>query len=108
MLNRDSPEVTILKTYCSQVQNSPRMLEDQPHRREGVHIFCEDWEIIELLKCLFNGVDVYMKEDPPKRLKKNPLWSREDIIQKSRKLAEELKTPEAIVEHFKRLRGNNA
>jgi hypothetical protein len=105
MFNTDSEDVLKLKGYCGDVLNNLRPFEEQPHQREGIFLFCEDWEIVELLKRMFNGHDTYMKESPPRRLKFNPLWSQEAIDVKGQQLIDELKTADAIIEHFKKMRG---
>ena len=42
-------------------------------------MWCEDWEMIEILKYLFLGEETYFKELPPRRLRNNPLWSKEAV-----------------------------
>jgi hypothetical protein len=68
-----------LRIFCQEITYKPRMLDAQPCERSGAHIWCEDWKIIEILKFLFLGEDCYMRELPPRRLRNNPLWSKEAI-----------------------------
>ena len=42
--------------------------------------------MIEILKYLFLGEDTYFKELPPRRLRNNPLWSKEAVKEKADKL----------------------
>lgn len=97
-------ECLSLRIYCQSIVNSPRRLEDQIHTRSGGFLWCEDWEIIEILKCLFNGVPTYEVEPPPNRLKNNPLWNKKAIVSVAKVLVKELKTVENIIELFKATR----
>lgn len=82
-------EEIMLRNYVQEIINRPRSMEEQHHTRQGVHLWCDDWEIIEILKYLFNGHNGYMGDPPPNRLKNNPLWSKEGIAEKANKLIEE-------------------
>ena len=75
-----------LKRFVQRVTERPAPIEVQPNRREGVFLWCEDWELIELGKCLFMGNDVYLNDPPPRRLRYNPLWSQADIVAKAEAL----------------------
>lgn len=78
-------EILELKTYNQEITYRPRRLENQESIREDGYVFCDDWEIIEILKCLFGGEDTYRADPLPNRLKKNPLFKgKEDIIKKTR------------------------
>lgn len=84
MFTRD--DEIALRNYCQVVIMKPRRMEDQPHVRQGIHLWCDDWEIIEILKYFFNGREGYFGDPPPNRLKKNPLWSKEDIASKAEQM----------------------
>lgn len=94
----------ILKNYCQEIINKPRAMEDQPHERVGAFLWCEDWEIIEILKCFFLGKETYMNELPPRRLRENTLWAKADIAEKVDELYEVFKTPEKIVKALRERR----
>ena len=97
-----------LKNYCQEVISKPRPIDDQPHERSGIHIWCEDWKIIEILKYLFIGPETYVAEAPPKRLKNNPLWSKDDIIHEAETIKSNCETTEKIIEHLRYMRSENA
>ena len=97
----EKPELLEIMEFCQKVIEKPRMMEDQPHKREGVYLWCEDWKIIEICKYIINGREMYYNDPPPHRLKNNPLWSKDDIAQKSEKIIEEFKTITKITEHLK-------
>ena len=90
-------DILKLKKFCNEVTTNPRAIGDQPHTREHGRLWCDDWEIIEVLKYLFNGRELYIGDPPPNRLKNNPLWSKEDIMQKAENLARENKTADGII-----------
>jgi len=96
-----------LKTYCQSITIKPRRFDQQSFKREGVFLWCDDWEIIEILKYLFHGKEVYYGDPPPNRLKNNPLWSKEDIEKKAESLIAEFKTSDAIIENLKQRRDLN-
>lgn len=95
-------EVLIYKNYCQKIIENPRPIDAQPHIRDGGYLFCDDWWIIEVLKYFFNGPEMYMADPPPKRLRNNPLWSKEAIV----KEAENLRPvgAQGIVEYFTKRR----
>ena len=97
-------ENLILQNFCQRVLARPRMLEQQLHTMKDGKLWCEDWEIIEILKYLFNGKEMYYLDPPPNRLKNNLLWSKEDIEQKALKLVEEYKTAQKIVDVLEKRR----
>lgn len=92
------------KIYCQEIINKPRAIDDQPHVRMGGFIWCEDWKIIEILKYYFIGTDTYLVEAPPKRLKRNPLWKKDEIVLEASDLRIKLETAEKIIEHFREVR----
>lgn len=49
-------------------------------------MWCEDWEMIEILKYLFLGEETYFAEAPPRRLRNNPLWSKDAVKAKAQEL----------------------
>lgn len=94
-------ESLILQNYLQKLLEKPRRIQDQPHTREGIFVWCQDWEIIEILKYLINGAEAYAGDPPPNRLKFNPLWSKEAMVMSGEAMLELYKTPEAIVEALK-------
>ena len=68
-----------LRRFCQEITYKPRALDSQPCERVGIYIWCEDWETIEIVKYLFLGEAAYFAEAPPRRLRSNPLWSKENI-----------------------------
>ena len=77
------------RLYIQEVINRPRAMDQQPATVSNGSIWCEDWEIIEIIKYLFNGREIYYLDPPPNRLKNNPLWSRQDIECKAEALKKE-------------------
>jgi len=75
-----------LKRFVQQITEQPWPLDQQPCRAEGVFRWCTDWELIELGKCLFLGEATYLADPPPRRLRFNPLWSQDAIVQEARRL----------------------
>lgn len=89
-----------LREFCQKITNAPRPFEQQPSQKIDGYAYCEDWEIIEIVKCLFNG-DSYWGDPVPNRLKNNPLWEgREKMMERAIKLVENLKTVDAIIAHL--------
>lgn len=82
-------EMLSLRRFCQEITYRPRSLDSQPCQREGKSIWCEDWEMIEVLKYLFLGAQTYFAELPPRRLRNNPLWSKESIQAKAEKMYED-------------------
>ncbi len=96
------------RIFCQSIIVSPRPIDAQYHKREGIFIWCEDWEIIELCKYLFHGRELYYGDPPPNRLKFNPLWSKDDIAEKAEKLIAEFKDADSIIEHLRKRRTNGS
>lgn len=97
-----------LKIFCQEITGRPRRMEDQPSERSGAFLWCEDWEMIEILKYLFLGHETYMSEAPPRRLRVNPLWAKEQIAAKAEELVTVLGSADKIIEHLKEKRLGNA
>lgn len=100
----DAKDILAFKTFCQEIINRPRPIEDQPFQREGVFLWCEDWEIIEICKYLFNGREAYYGDPPPNRLKFNPLWSKDKIAEITEALIVDLKTSEVIIDYLRKRR----
>lgn len=97
-------EILKLKIFCQTITRSPRSLDQQPNTRQNGKSFCDDWEIIEIIKFLFNG-ELYWGDPLPNRLKNNPLFlGKQDIANKANKLIQELNSVDAIIEHLKQRR----
>ena len=101
-------EILQLKRYLQTIIDKPRRMDEQPHRREGVFLFCEDWEIIEILKYLFNGAPTYDADPPPNRLKHNPLWSKAAIAAQAEQLLATYGSAELIIDALRRRRDGAA
>jgi hypothetical protein len=89
-----------LRQFVQQVTNRPRPLTAQPVQREGVFVWCDDWEIIELCKVLFHGKDAYLGDPPPNRLKLNPFYQPQRLIEQAEALWAEHGSAEALVKAF--------
>ena len=100
----NAEEILALKIYCQHITMNPRPMGVQVFKRDGNHIWCDDWEIIEILKYLFNGSHMYNEDPPPNRLKNNPLWSKEEIVSKAEALITELQTSNNIINYLKQRR----
>jgi len=76
-----SPEqIRALKIFNQSITMRPIPIDQQEVIRNGKDIWCADWWTIEVLKCLFNGEEMYRADPPPNRLKHNKLWSMEQIV----------------------------
>lgn len=106
MFNPD--EILQLKRFLQSIIEKPMPMDTQHPVRDGVFLWCDEWEMIEILKYLFNGREMYILDPPPNRLKNNPLWSKEDIMQKAEALIAEHFSAAAIIETLKRKREQNA
>lgn len=83
-------------------------MEAQAHNKEGNYLWCEDWEIIEVLKFMFLGKTSYMNDTPPRRLKNNPLWSKSDIEKKAEYYMEVYRNADLIIEALRNQRLDSA
>jgi len=92
------------KLFCQQIITKPRVIDEQPHKREGIYLWCEDWRMIELCKYFFNGRDMYYEDPPPNRLKNNPLWSKDEIATQAEKLFADFGSVDKIIEYLKQER----
>jgi hypothetical protein len=43
-------------------------------------VWCYEWKAIELIKCLFDGPEIYTKDRSPNRLKNNAFFTKEALI----------------------------
>ena len=93
-----------LRQFCQEIINKPRPINKQKYQRDGNWVWCEDWEMIEIMKYLFLGESVYMHESPPRRLKENPLWSKKKIKEKVEVLMHRFITTEKLIEHLRNKR----
>lgn len=100
-------EIIKLKRFCQEIIDKPRMMDAQPSERRGAYIWCEDWEIIEILKYLFNGPAMYADDPPPNRLKNNPLWSKDQIKSMAESYLENYQTADSIITALRSLRNGS-
>lgn len=94
-------DILKFKNYNQSIIDSPRAWDQQPSKRENGSLWCDDWEIIEILKYFFNGHDGYMGDPPPNRLKNNPLFSKEAIVNEAAKIKGTFETADLIIQYFK-------
>lgn len=104
----NAEDILKFKRYCQEICFKPLPLSAQACQRQGTYLWCLDWEMIELLKCLFNGSGAYLGDPPPRRLRNNPLWSKDTIISKVYTLIAEYKTAEKIIEYLREVRNGGA
>lgn len=99
-------EILDLKRYTQTIINSPRPIMDQPlfAQTEDGKRWCQDWEIIEICKYIFNGAGEYAKDPPPNRLKNNPLWSKDGIVRQAEELIHNAGGMSNLIQQFKMLR----
>lgn len=93
-----------IQKFCQWIIQNPLPFDKQKFTRQGMHIWCRDWEIIEILKYLINGHDGYMGDPPPNRLKFNPLWCKEDIVTTGKNLLNSFDNVDEIIRILKRRR----
>ena len=93
-----------LKLFCQEIINTPRALEDQSHIIEDGHIWCDDWRLIEILKCLFLGEETYHSDPSPKRIKNSHLWSKSEIVHEANLLRASYKTIEELIDELRNKR----
>lgn len=101
-------DIVKLKRFCQEIIDKPRSMYEQPWKSLDDHIWCQDWEIIEILKYLFLGRETYMAEPPPNRLKHNPLWSKEAIEEKAEELLITYESTDEIIEQLRSIRNGTA
>jgi len=93
-----------LKNYLQQIIDKPRWISHQPHVRQGPHLWCDDWRIIEVLKYLIYGAAAYEQDPPPNRLKNNPLWSKAQIVADADELYRTCVSADNLINIFKEIR----
>lgn len=102
-------EKLALRRFCQEISYRPRFAESQPHERANGCFWCQDWEIIEVLKFFFLGEEIYFVEAPPRRLRNNPLWSKEKVKTRALELYETFGgNIEAMIENLRSLRNGTA
>lgn len=94
-------EIIKLRRFCQAIINNPRPFDNQPSQRDGIYLWCEDWEIIEVLKFMFLGREIYYADPPPNRLKNNHLWSQDEISRKAEDLMDRYRNVDNIIEFLK-------
>lgn len=103
-------EIIILKRYCQEIIDNPLSIDEQFHilDSQGKMVWCRDWEIIEILKYLFNGHSMYMDDPPPHRLKECEHFVKDQIAATGKLFVTNYKTAGAIVDILKKRRLENA
>ena len=101
ILNED--EIIVLKQYLQKVIGYPTPFDKQKSifGQNKFCQWCEEWEIIEMLKFLFNGKDMYYSDPPPNRLKNSSFWSKQAIEEKVERDLGKMDNVEQIIEYFK-------
>jgi hypothetical protein len=95
-----------LQEYLSTIIGNPTPFAKQTSvfDTSGKCIWCEEWELIEMLKYLFNGKDIYYRDPPPNRLKDSTLWSKEKIEEKAEAELGKIEDINLILAYFKKWR----
>jgi hypothetical protein len=60
--------------------------------------------MIEILKYLFLGEEVYFKEAPPRRLRGNPFFSKETIREKAKQSLEKHWRVDVLIDNLRSIR----
>jgi pyruvate-formate lyase-activating enzyme len=100
-------EIIMLKEYLQGFLGKPTPFAKQKSifGSNRFCLWCEEWEIIEMLKYLINGKDNYYRDPPPNRLRDSALlWSKEGIEARVIKDLGNLETVEQMIEYFKNKR----
>ena len=99
-------EIIALEEYLQKIIGEPTPF-DKQKSIFGPNKFCqwcEEWELIEMLKYLFNGKDIYYRDPPPNRLKNSEHWSKPAIEEKVEKDLGDMESVEQIIAYFKNKR----
>jgi len=106
MKNFTEKEIIQLKEYLSSIIGNPTPFSKQKSvfGPDKFCQWCEEWELIEMLKYLINGKNNYFLDPPPNRLKKSTLWSKEKIEERVLKDLGDLESVEQIINYFKKER----
>lgn len=99
-------EIVVLKEYLAQITGRPIPFAKQKTVFDinGKCQWCEEWEMIEMLKYLINGKENYYYDPPPNRLKYSTAWSKENVEAKVIKDLDSLQSIEEIIDYFKKAR----
>ena len=97
----DREQIRVFENYLQKIIERPRTIDSQPHIRKNGFLWCDDWRIIEILKYLINGREMYIGDPPPNRLKNNPLWTKDMIMCQAEELLTIYLMPDAIVNHLR-------
>jgi hypothetical protein len=73
-----------LKNFTQSVIDRPLPLDEQECVKRDGYVWCADWWTIEVCKYLINGEPGYIGDPPPNRLKNNPIFSKDVIIEHGR------------------------
>ena len=104
--NKD--EILKLRLYCQFITCNPTSFDKQKIIRKDSYLWCKDWEIIEILKYLFNGKVGYFGDPSPNRLKNNPLWSKKNISDIAEELIAKHTSVSEIIKELKARRKSEA
>jgi len=98
-----------LQNYLNTILSFPTSFSQQKSNmgEEGFCLWCEEWEVIEMVKYLINGKDMYYADPPPNRLRNSQgLWSKEAIEKKVIDTFDTMESVDQIIEWFKKARAN--
>lgn len=99
-------EVIALKEYLQRIIGRPIAFDKQKtiYGKSKLPLWCEEWELIEMVKYLFQGKELYYRDPPPNRLKNSTLWSKEAIEEKVEKELGNMETVNQMIEYFENKR----
>jgi hypothetical protein len=101
-------EIITLEEYLQTIIGNPTPFYKQKSVFDdnGRCLWCEEWELIEMLKFLFNGKDIYYRDPPPNRLKNSTAWSKEAVEAKVEQELGSMETVEQIINYLRKVREN--
>ena len=78
------PQEIALQNLLANLIYHPLPFASQEYLTEQGKGWCYEWKAIEVIKCLFDGEEIYTKDRCPNRMKNNPFFSKEKIIEERR------------------------
>ena len=104
MMTHTEEEKKVLKEYLQKLIGSPTPFAKQKSifGSQTYPLWCEEWELIEMLKYLCYGKESYYLDPPANRLKGsiNNLWSKEDIEKKIIEDLDAMTSVDQMVDYF--------
>jgi len=94
-------DILKLRIFCQEITRTPRPFNQQfvikSVTSAGTKVYCDDWEVIEILKCLFLGEETYALDTPPIRLQGNPFWKVYEIVAQAKDYVRRFNTVDEII-----------